>query len=65
MLKIIVEVVLKQKILPTSFENRINQIVWEQNFSQGDLEALNELMDKIERNEIAHPGQSQGQGKRI
>lgn len=56
MLKIVVEVILKNQVLPTSFENQINQIVWKQNFSEGDLEALDKLMDKIERNEITHPG---------
>lgn len=56
MLQIIVEIALKNQLLPSSLEKQINIIVWKQDFKKGDLEALNKLMDKIETGEVVYPG---------
>jgi hypothetical protein len=56
MLKMIVELVLKNQVLPSSLETQINRIVWKQDFKKEDLEALDKLMDKIESGEIVYRG---------
>lgn len=56
MLGIIVELVLKNQVLPSSLETQINRIVWKQEFKKGDLEALDKLMDKIESGEVVCRG---------
>lgn len=52
MLKLIVERVLETEVLSSMLETQINKMVWKQDFKEGDLEALNQLIDAIETGKV-------------
>jgi len=52
MLKLIVERVLETETLSSMLETHINIMVWKQDFKEGDLEALDQLMDAIETGKV-------------
>ncbi len=48
----ILDEVLKSSILTPQHESSINQILWERSYDPSDLEALDELVEAILRQEV-------------
>ncbi|ABD02810.1 hypothetical protein NW837_02645 [Synechococcus sp. R6-10] len=48
----IIDEVLQSSVLTLQQESNINQILWERNYDPSDLEALDELVEAILRQEV-------------
>ncbi|MFS8896008.1 hypothetical protein [Synechococcus sp. R3-13] len=48
----IIDEVLQSSVLTLQQESSINQILWERNYDPSDLEALDELVEAILRQEV-------------